>query len=59
MSQNMNNHKDWVTALEMLKGAYAQSRLTPTIAISGSLFNGAINMVLVLCPVNLLLSRVF
>lgn len=27
MSQNMNNHKDWITALEMLQGAYAQSTI--------------------------------
>ena len=27
MSQNMNNHKDWITALKMLHGAYAQSTI--------------------------------
>ncbi|MBF9028551.1 tyrosine-type recombinase/integrase [Rhodobacterales bacterium FZCC0188] len=27
MSQNMNNYRDWVTALEMLHGAYAQSTI--------------------------------
>ena len=27
MSQNMNNQKDWITALEMLQGAYAQSTI--------------------------------
>jgi integrase len=27
MSQNKNNHKNWITALEMLQGAYAQSTI--------------------------------
>ena len=27
MSQNTNNHKDWITVLEMLQGAYAQSTI--------------------------------